>query len=158
MRSTGEDMTSLRYEFTMHATLDRTQVVGPSAGGTRLVVPVSGGWVRGDRVNGEILPPGADWVLVGGDGFGRVDVRLQVRTDDGATLYVAYEGLLEINAAVTAALADPAVETSWDDQYFRVAPRFESGAEPYRWMQQALFVARGRIATDGVEYEVSQVT
>ena len=150
-------MTTLRDEFTMHATLAPTQVVGQTPGGTRLVVPVTGGWERGDRVNGEIVPPGADWVLVGADGFGRVDVRLQIRTDDGATVYVAYEGLLEINAAVTVALADPAVEASWDDQYFRVALRFESGAEAYRWMQQALFVARGRIATDGVEYEVSRV-
>lgn len=150
-------MTSLQYEFTMHATLGPTQVVGSGPGGTRLVVPVTGGWVRGDRLAGEILPPGADWVLVGSDGFGRVDVREQVRTDDGATIFVAYEGLLEINAAVTAALADPAAETSWDDQYFRVAPRFESGSETYGWMHQALFVARGRIALDGVEYEVSRV-
>jgi len=150
-------MITLHDEFTMHATLGATQVVGQVPGGTRLVVPVTGGWVRGERVNAEIVPPGADWVLVGADGLGRVDVRLQIRTDDGATVYMAYEGLLELNAAVSGALADPAVETSFDDQYFRVAPRFECGAESYRWMQRALFVARGRIATDGVEYEVSRV-
>ena len=39
----------------------------------------------------------------------------------------------------------------------RVQPRFECGAEQYSWLHRSLFVARGRIATDGVEYEISRV-
>lgn len=150
-------MAELQYEFTMHATLGPSQVVGHVPGGTRMVVPVTGGWVKGDRVNGTVVPPGADWVLMGADGWGRVDVRDQIQSDDGAMLYVAYEGLLEVNDGVLAALADPNVETGWDDQYFRVAPRIECGAAAYRWVHHTLFVARGRIALDGVEYEVSRV-
>jgi hypothetical protein len=146
----------LQYEFTMRAVLGSTQVVGRVAAGVRMVVPVTGGWVRGERLSGEIVPPGADWAIVG-DGWARVDVREQLRTDDGATIYVAYEGLLEVNDKVLGALADPALETGWDDQYFRVTPRLEAAAEQYDWVNYTVFVARGRIAPDGVEYEVSCV-
>lgn len=53
--------------------------------------------------------------------------------------------------------ARPTMETGWEDQYFRTSPRFETGAERYEWLQRSLFVARGRFATDGVEYEVFRV-
>ncbi len=44
----------------------------------------------------------ADWMLVGTDGFGRVDVRATVQTVDGAHVYVQYAGLLEFTPAVVA--------------------------------------------------------
>ena len=108
-------------------------------------------------MNGTIVGPGADWMLIGPDGFGRVDVRLQIETDDGAVIYVRYEGLIELNAASSAALMDPRAETTWDDQYFRTAPRFETGDERYAWLNRTAFVARGRVTTDGLEYEVFRV-
>lgn len=147
----------LQYEFTLHVALEPNIVAGAGPYGTRMVAPVAGGTVSGERLNGTIQLPGADWVLIGNDGFGRLDVRLQVQTDDGAVVYVSYGGLLELNAAARAAIADPTVETGWDEQYFRVDPRFETGAKQYAWLQQSLFVGRGRIATDGVEYEVYRV-
>lgn len=147
----------LQYEFTIHPTLGTRHVVGAGPYGGRVVAGVDGGWVRGERMNGAVVGPGADWALANGDGFARVDVRLQIVTDDQATVFVAYTGLLEVNDAVSAALTSPDKETSWDDQYFRVTPRFECGAQQYSWLHHSVFVARGRIATDGVEYEVSRV-
>lgn len=151
------DPPRLTSELTLRADLGPAVVVGPAPYGTRVVSPVTGGVVTGARINGTFHGPGADWVLVGGDGFGRLDVRGQVLTDDGASVYVHYDGLLELNEAVSAALADPARETGWDDQYFRTAPHFETGAPRYAWLQQSLFVGRGRITTGGVEYEVFRV-
>ena len=147
----------LQYEFTMHPTLGARHVIGAGPFGGRVVAGVSGGWVRGERVNGTVVGPGADWALATGDGYAHVDVRLQIVTDDQATIFVVYTGLLEVNDAVSAALTSDERETSWDDQYFRVEPRFECGAERYSWIHRSLFVARGRIATDGVEYEVYRV-
>ena len=40
---------------------------------------------------------------------------------------------------------DRAAETAWGDQYFRTAPRFETGDERYAWLNQTVFVARGRV-------------
>lgn len=146
-----------RHEFTMRAVVESARMVGAGPSGMRMVAAVTTGTVAGERLNGEISGPGADWIRVGGDGFGRVDVRLQIRTDDSALIYVTYDGLLEMNAKVVAAVGDRTLETGWDDQYFRTAPVFETGANQYEWLQQSLFVAKGRITTDGVEFAVSRV-
>jgi hypothetical protein len=86
-----------------------------------------------------------------------VDVRIQIETDDGAVIYVRYEGLIELNEASSAALMDRAAETSWGDQYFRTSPRFETGDERYAWLNRTLFVACGRVVAGGLEYEVFRV-
>jgi len=156
--STSVGQPTLVHEATMRVVVEPAEVVGRGPFGTRLVAAATGGTVVGPRLTGTIAGPGADWVLAGEDGFGRVDVRLQIRTDDGALVYAIYDGLLELNVAVLGALADPGAETAWDDQYFRIAPRFETGADRYAWLQRSLFVGRGRIAAHGVEYELYRVT
>jgi Protein of unknown function (DUF3237) len=148
---------TLDHELTMNIALARPLMVGPGPLGMRVVGGVATGRVAGARVNGSVVGPGADWLLIGADGFGRVDVRLQIETDDRALVFARYEGLLELNDASSAALIDPAVETAWDDQYFRTTPRFETGDERYAWLNCTVFVARGRVTTDGVEYEVFRV-
>jgi hypothetical protein len=148
---------ALEYEFTLRATLGPQQVVGPGPYGLRIVVPLVGGTVSGPRINGDVVPSGADWLLIGNDGFGRVDVRAQFVTDDGATVYAYYKGVLELNAAAVTASGTPGAESSFDDQYFRTSPRFETGAEQYAWLHQSTFVGKGRMSGDGVEYEIYRV-
>ena len=94
------------HELTMRVGLAHPRSSAPARSGVRVVGGVTTGTVRGHRVNGTIVGPGADWMLIGPDGFGRVDVRLQIETDDGAVIYVRYEGLIELNAASSAALMD----------------------------------------------------
>ncbi len=146
----------LVHEFTYRATLDR-QVIGPVPFGTRVVFTVTGGWAKGERINGKAIGAGGDWMLMGSDGFGRLDVRGQIQTNDGAVLYVSYAGLLEMNQSVQTATSAGS-ETGYNDQYFRTMPRIESGDDRYTWVNKTLFVARGRIVTGGVEYEVYRIT
>jgi Protein of unknown function (DUF3237) len=148
---------SVVHELTMRVDLAAPQIIGAGPLGVRVVGGVTTGTVRGHRLNGTITGPGADWMLIGPDGFGRVDVRIQIETDDGAVIYVRYEGLIELNEASSAALMDRAAETSWGDQYFRTSPRFETGDERYSWLNRTVFVARGRVAAGGLEYEVFRV-
>jgi hypothetical protein len=148
---------SVVHELTMRVDLAAPQIIGAGPLGVRVVGGVTAGTVRGHRLNGSITGPGADWMLIGPDGFGRVDVRIQIETDDGAVIYVRYEGLIELNSASSAALMDRAAETSWGDQYFRTTPRFETGDERYAWLNRTVFVARGRVVTGGLEYEVFRV-
>ena len=51
--------------------------VGAGPYGSRLVATVTGGWVKGDRINETIVGAGADWLLIGPDGWGRLVVRAQ---------------------------------------------------------------------------------
>ena len=145
----------LVYECTYRAELDsRRLMVGPGPFGTRVVSTVTGGWCKGERLNGTLGGAAGDLFLIGKDGFGRLDVRGQIVTPDGAVVLVTYHGLLEMNAKVTAGTG----ETGFDDQYFRTLIRLESGAPAYAWVNTTLFVGRGRIVPGGVEYEVFRVT
>jgi hypothetical protein len=142
--------------FTAHldpATID----IGPGPYGARAVATVTGGRFDGERLRGDVQGAGADWLLVGADGFVRVDVRAQLVTDDGAGIYVTYLGLLELNDATATAMATGG-ETSFDDQYFRTTPRLESGDPRYAWVNTTMFVARGRLIPGGVEYELFRLT
>ena len=149
----------LVHEMTLHCVVGG-DVLSPGPGplGMRVVASLSGGTVPGERINGTLEGAGADWLLIGTDGYGRVDVRGQIVTDDGAAVYVQYFGLLEMNKAVGRASVDPTGETGYADQYFRITPRFETGDQRYAWLNTSVFVAEGRVATDGVEYEVFRVT
>jgi hypothetical protein len=149
---------NLEYEFTYSANLKEPFAVGAGPFGTRLVVEVTGGMAKGKRLNGKILTGGSDWLLVGPDGWGRLDVRTQFLTDDGAALYAYYTGLIQMNEKVQQALGGDAA-TDYDDHYFRTTPRFETGDPRYAWLNQSIFIGEGRILLGRVvQYKVYRVT
>jgi hypothetical protein len=149
---------NLQTEFTYRAQLRAPLNVGVGPYGNRMIFEVVGGAVQGQRLNGTMLTGGADWMLIGPDGYGRLDVRAQFRTDDDAVIYMSYLGLVEMNDSVQHAAAENR-ETSYEDQYFRTAPRLECGDARYAWVNQSVFVAEGRfLAGPGVEYRVARVT
>jgi hypothetical protein len=149
---------NLEYEFTYHATLKEPVAVGPGPYGTRLFFEVTGGRCDGERLRGNVLTGGGDWLLVGPDGWGRLDVRAQFLTDDGAAIYLSYYGVLEMNEKVQQATAG-AGRTDYGDQYFRTNPRFETGDPRYAWLNHTLFIAEGRVLPGpAVEYRVYRVS
>jgi hypothetical protein len=148
-------MVDLVHEFTLQVSRGEALTVGAGPFGRRFVAAVGSGSVKGDRINGAIVGPGADWAVLGGDGYFQIDVRAQIETDDGAVLLLTYTGSLEVNDKVTAALAGG--ETRLDDQYCRTHIRMESGDERYRWVNRTLFVGEGRLVPDGVVYDVYRV-
>jgi hypothetical protein len=147
---------NLEYEFSYIATLKEPLQIGAGPFGMRSYFEVTGGSFEGKRLNGKLLPGGGDWILIGVDGYGRIDVRAQFVTHDGAALYSQYTGLLHMNDKVAEALASGRA-TDYGDQYFRTTPRFETGDARYSWINQTIFVAEGRIAPGGVEYKVYRV-
>jgi hypothetical protein len=71
--------------FSESVTLGPSLSVGASKRGTRNVIPITGGTVTG-RVNGRIVPGGADYQLIGATA--RLDARYLLRTDDGVYIIV----------------------------------------------------------------------
>ena len=146
----------LTEEFTFQATIDPPLPVGTGPHGTRLIAVVTGGKVTGERISGEVLG-GGDWVLVDAEGYGAIDVRLHVRTDDDALLYLTYTGVVHFNEKVNAALRQ-GLGTDWDDQYLRVTPRIETGDPRYAWANHTVFVGEAHMLPGlGVEYRVFRV-
>jgi len=123
-----------------------------------MFLEIAEGKVSGERLSGTLLSGGGDWIVLGADGWGHIDVRGQIGTDDGACIYAQYTGLLEMNDKVVNATATGSA-TNWNDQYFRATPRFETGDERYSWMTTSLFLAEGHLlAGGGVEYRVFRVS
>jgi hypothetical protein len=147
----------LEHVFDYHATLKAPVAIGRAQYGSRLFYEVREGRIRGSRLNGEILSGGGDWALIGPDGWTRVDVRGQCRTDDGALLYMRYQGVIEPSPAVANALRDGGL-TRFEDQYWRVSMEIETGSQGYRWLTQSALVGRGRVCQGpGVAYQVFRV-
>jgi hypothetical protein len=135
------------------ATLKPPVPVGEGPIGTRVYYEIDQGRVTGDRLNGKILG-GGEWALIGPDGYLRVDVRLQIETDDGAFIYCQYGGLLEMNEKVVEAIGSGG-ETRFEDQHFYTNPRFETGDPRYSWLNTTFYVGEGRMAVNtGVEYRI----
>jgi hypothetical protein len=147
----------LVYEFEYFARLKPPVEVGAGPLGTRVFFEVINGEVTGEGISGRLLTGGGDWLLVGPDGVGRLDVRAQIETNDNAVLYLTYEGVIEMNERVQTALAE-GTETAYEDQYFRTTPRLETGDERYTWVNQTVFVGQGRIYPGfSVQYRVYRV-
>jgi hypothetical protein len=63
-----------------------------------------------------------------------------------------------MNEKVLAAIAGGGPGTDFGDHYFRTTPRLESGDPRYAWVNQTIFVGRGRLGSGTVVYEVFRVT
>ena len=147
----------LQFEFQIEAQLKPPVQFGAGPIGSRVFYEVVGGAVRGKRLSAKLLPGGGDWLLFGPDGYARLDLRFQFLTHDNTSIYAISPGLLELNEKVVQASA-AGIGTEYGDQYFRIAPRFETGEPRYSWLNQYLFAGEGRLIPGGVEYKVYRLT
>ncbi|HET9622217.1 MAG TPA: DUF3237 domain-containing protein [Kofleriaceae bacterium] len=135
--------------------------IGATPEGVRMTVPVAGGRFAGPRLSGEVVPfSGADWSRIRSDGSGALDVRMTLRTDDGALLYVHWHGIMRCAPEHQAYALDfekPDDPAGADRYYFRTAPRFEVGDERYAWLNGLLCVTRSRTGDGGVIHRVFAV-
>ena len=147
----------LVHESTLRARLGPPVRFGAGLLGERVFFHAVEGSVEGDRLRGTLLPGGGDWLIAHPSGWGVLDVRIQVRTHDGALIFAHYPGLVEMNATFMAAFGGGKA-TRFEDQYFRTTPRMETGDPRYAWVNHSLFVGEGRaIEGLGVEYRVHRV-
>ena len=94
--SLPEVLKSVRTQpiFVMRLEVRPHIIVGPTPGGYRRTAVITGGRFEGERLSGEVLDGGSDWQTVRGDGAITLDVRLNLKTQDGALVSMAYGGLL----------------------------------------------------------------
>ncbi|MEQ8745391.1 DUF3237 domain-containing protein [Pyruvatibacter sp.] len=148
-----------QFLFTMSADLEESIPVGAGPLGMRLVAYVADGTVKGDKVNGVMLPGGGDWALIRSDGCLQIDVRACIKTDDGAIIYATYGGRMDIPADLQPKAFNRATAETIDpgEYYFRTCPLFETGDERYAWLNRIQAVGVGRLTSTGVAYDVHQI-
>ncbi|MDI5980801.1 DUF3237 domain-containing protein [Amycolatopsis magusensis] len=107
---------------------------GPVPGGHRRIIPITGGTAEGPRIEGEVLPLGADWNLMRPDGVAEVSARYLVRTHDGVVLTITNEGSLKFDG-VPRGITTPRIEAPADG--------------PYAWLNDAVLVGTLTPVVDG---------
>src|SRR6202140_5946088 len=82
------------------------QSIGAVPHGARRTAPITGGDFDGPRLRGTVLPGGsADWLLLRTDGVLELDLRVTLRTDDGALISMKSFGFRHGPPEVMAAIA-----------------------------------------------------
>ena len=102
--------------------------VGPK--GARIIVDVLSAKVESDRLNATLATnDAADWLTLSEEGtLGVLDVRLTLRTDDGAFIYVEYGGRIDMTTGLIA-----------------TAPTFQTGDDRYKWLNRVQAVSAGQV-------------
>jgi len=129
----------LRFAFAIKAKVGPIQDLGRTARGHRRIVDILGGEVAGPRLEGEILPGGADWQIVRPDGTIEVVARYTIRSNSGAMIYVQNEGLRVASPEILARMSKGEL-VPFDSYHFRTAPRFETAEPGLKWLERATFV------------------
>ena len=129
--------------------------IGETPAGLRRIAPVTGGTFTGDRLSGTVIG-GADWVINRADGVMVIDVRLTLKTDDGALVYLTYQGRFLAEPEVMARFAKGAVLDP-SEYSLAVIARFESGDQRYRWLNDAIVVGTGEQTASGPVYSLFTV-
>jgi hypothetical protein len=130
-------------------------VIGQTPNAFRRVGAIEGGSFHGDRLSGEVVT-GNDWQSVRTDSCIRLDVRLVLRTTDGALIAMTYQCLRAGPPEVIEKL-DKGETVDPGSYYFRMNPMFETAAPQYDWINRILAVGVGHRLPDGPLYNIFEV-
>jgi len=149
-------MIELEPLMKVEVTLEPARELGETPLGRRRIIGITGGRFSGARLSGIVLPGGADWQVIRADGSAFLDARYTLQTDDGALIYVNNQGYRHGPKEAMERLArgeqvDPGLI------YTRTAPRFETSAPRYAWLNRTLFVASGVRRRDAIELDFYEV-
>jgi len=130
----------LRHVCDIDVSVGPIRDLGPTPHGRRRIIPILRGIVKGERVEGEVMPGGADWQYLRSDSVLELDARYSIRTSDGTEIAVTNRGMRRASPEIMDRLSrgetvDPELV------YFRTVPVFEAPAGPHEWLNRSIFVA-----------------
>ena len=142
--------------FALQLAVDGFVTAGGPEGSARRIATIPGGSFAGERLRGIVLPGGADWQTLRGDGAVLLDSRIVLQTEDGALIAMTYAGIRHGPAEVMARLAngetvDPA------HYYFRIVPAFATSDPRYEWLNRVVAVGDGQRLPGGPRYQVHEI-
>jgi hypothetical protein len=142
--------------MTLEVVVAPPQKIGAVAHGTRATAPIASGSFDGPRLRGRVLGGGSDWTLLRSDGVLELELRLTLETDDGALIHMTSFGLRHGPPEVIAALGrGEAVDPS--RYYFRTAPRFETSALQYAFLNRLVAIAVAERRASGPIYSIFEI-
>lgn len=122
--------------------------LGIAPSGHRLMITIREAVMEGELVQAH-LKDGAvagGWMIIGAEGTGLLDIRLMMETDDGALIYVEYQGRRDFSQVLEGKEAP-----------VYIAPRFETSDIRYSWLNKIQAVAKGMVAGGSRVFEVYEI-
>jgi hypothetical protein len=126
----------------IEANLEEPQLFGKTPYGERRVINIIGGTISGPKLEGKILPGGADWQIIRADGVADIYAKYTFQIDGGGLVLVTSSGLRHGPPDVIAKLAK-GEGVPRDQYYFRTCVRFETADPQADWLNRVLMIAVG---------------
>jgi hypothetical protein len=147
----------LEHIMSYSAKLGEPEVIGPLPEGLRVNVYVTEGAVTGPKVFGKLRPVGGDWLTIRQDGVGILDVRATIETNDGALIYLAYGGGVDLGPDGYERFARG--EPPPSGTAIRMSPRFHTAHPDYLWLNRlhCLGIGQAFLERSEVAYDVYAV-
>lgn len=147
---------SFEWIGTVEVAVGPPLAIGRGPGGERRIIPILGGRIEGPRLNGEVLPGGADFQLIRDDGVAEIEARYTLKLPDGALVYIVNRGLRHAAPEDMARLlrGEPVPP---ERVYFRTAPVFETASPAHAWLHRSLFLGIGERRPDSVRVVIHAV-
>lgn len=157
-----QEIFALRTRFLMQLDIEgeTPRELGHTYRGRRRIVSLAGGAFHGPRLNGAVEKCGADFALVRPDGVFEIDVRAVLACDDGAQIYLQYQGLWHAEPATMERLLRREGDLDPTAFYLRTTCKFETSHADYLWLNRIVAVANGfpRMGTkSGMSYQIHEI-
>lgn len=144
-----------RHLTTLNVVVDFTGMLdfGTVAIGRRRFAPVIGGTFTDERLSGVVLAGGGDWVTNRADGAMLVDVRLPLRTQDGAHIALSYQGTMIATLAAMKRFGRGESQEAAEYE-LRTVAQFTTGNDRYAWLNDRVVVSVSGPTTADTQYHL----
>jgi len=118
---------------------------GDAPTGRRVIAEIASARLSG-RLSGDLAgASSADWLTMAGGGLGLPDVRLAIRTGDGALILMRYSGRIRFRPG--------------QESIVMIAPVFETGDLRYSWLNEIQAVGKGTLSADltTLDYDIYEL-
>lgn len=137
----------MKLLFTVEVTVDKPIVVGQDdINGRRQLIPITGGTVSGQDINGEpmrgtVLPGGVDSQVIRPNGRCDLSARYAIKLDSGASFYIQNDGMRTVpEEYVENVLRGEFIDPSL--YYFATTPKIEAYDDSVRWLENKVLVCK----------------
>ena len=143
------------FLFTIRISVDDLCDIGATPFGTRHIDMLGEGSFEGPKLRGVGIG-GMDQKIFRSDGAMNPNVRLILKTDDEALIYMSYTGIRHGSKEVMERIASGG-EVDPSEYYLRNTPYFETSAPQYDWINRIVSVGVGRRTPDHAAYDIFEI-
>ena len=143
------------FLFTIRISVNDLYDIGATPFGTRHIDMLGEGSFEGPKLRGVVIG-GMDQKIFRSDGAMNPNVRLILKTDDEALIYMSYTGIRHGSKEVMERIAS-GEEVDTSEYYLRNTPYFETSAPQYDWINRIVSVGIGRRMPDHAAYDIFEI-